>query len=298
MLRFFIFFALALAPVTSSCAAPAPLLEISVDTEQTLIGAIRDESALPIIVQAGRYDLTDVKIPHDTMLIGRGHVIFYSSAPTQKGILNPLPGANLHVENITFKGATSPDLNGAGIRHDGEDLTIINCRFNNNENGVLSTGTEDGRIKITGSSFIENGHGDGYSHGIYVVDAASLEINASEFIGTKIGHHVKSLAAQTKITGTVFDDAEGETSYALDASKGGDVVISGNRITQAASASNATIINYDLSRGGAAISLEISGNQIINHRANATLLRNATPMAAVIENNQIRNEGRGALKAP
>ncbi len=302
MTRFLIIFAIALAALTvahAPRASMATVYDVTIDNVQDLHNAVQqDSSTLPIQIKSGRYDITDLKIPNDTALIGQGEVVFYSSSPTQKGILNPLPGTNLYVENITFEGAASPDLNGAGIRHDGVDLTIVNCRFNNNENGVLATGAEDGHIKITGSSFRENGHGDGYSHGIYVVRGASLIIDASKFIGTKIGHHVKSLADKTAITGSLFDDANGETSYAVDTSKGGDVLISANRIIQAASASNATIINYDLTRGGDAIALVISGNQIINKRANARLLRNDTSLVAVIEKNQIRNEGRGALQQP
>ncbi len=251
-----------------------------------------------IYIAEGRYDLTDVKLPREVVLIGRGEVTFFSSKPVEKGILNPLPGAALRVENIRFEGAVSPDLNGAGIRHDGKDLIVYNCVFDGNENGILSTGSERGKILIAGSSFLNNGHGDGYSHGIYVVQAALLEISESRFTGTKIGHHVKSLAAITRITGSHFDDADGGASYTLDVSGGGDVTMADNVIIQTASSDNPAIINYDLSRGGDAVALRITGNHIINRHRHGVLLRNDTKLEPEIHDNEIVNEAGGRLALP
>lgn len=251
-----------------------------------------------IDIAEGRYDLTDLKLARDITLIGHGEVVFFSSAPVAKGLLNPSPGVSLRVENIVFRGATSPDQNGAGVRHDGDDLTIVNCAFEDNENGVLATGAESGHIRIRGSSFLHNGFGDGYSHGIYVVHAASLEISDSKFIGTKVGHHVKSLADRTRITGSTLDDGDGRTSYSVDASRGGDVVIDGNLIIQSADGDNSTIVNYDLSRGGEATALAITNNRILNRRSNGRLLRNATDLKATLSGNEIINESGGRLDVP
>ena len=251
-----------------------------------------------IFVATGRYDLTDIKIPNDVTLIGDSDVVFFSSRSTAKGILNPRSGVSLYVENIRFEGATSPDKNGAGIRHDGANLTIVNCVFENNENGVLATGEKTGRIRIRGTHFIGNGYGDGYSHGIYVVRASTLEISDSRFEGTKIGHHVKSLAKRTRVTGSTLDDGKGRTSYAVDVSKGGDVLIAENTIIQAVDADNSTIINYDLSRGGDASGLAIINNRIINRHRNGALLRNKTDLQPIVSGNEVINEGRGRLTQP
>jgi len=249
-----------------------------------------------IEIAAGRYVLTDLKIARDATLIGRGEVVFYSSRPTAKGILNTVSGASLRIENIRFLGATSPDQNGAGIRHDGVDLTVVNCAFEDNDNGILSTGAKNGRIRIEDSEFLRNGFGDGYSHGVYVVRAASLEIVNSRFLATKFGHHVKSLADRTRITGSILDDGEGRTSYSLDASRGGEVIIADNTIIQSANGDNSTIVNYDLSRGGDAAGLSIVNNRIINRRPDGRLLRNATNLRATIADNDIINESGGELE--
>ncbi|MEL7488029.1 MAG: hypothetical protein AAGJ87_12530, partial [Pseudomonadota bacterium] len=283
-----------LVVVTASPASAQPANEESA----ALIAQItRAKSGAIVDIPAGRYDLRDLKIRRDLTLRGdpSGDVEFYSSRSTAKGILNPLPGVSLTVENIAFRGAVSPDLNGAGIRHDGRDLTVRNCRFIDNENGILSTGDERGVVTITTSAFIDNGHGDGYSHGIYMVRGARLAIADSRFVGTRIGHHVKSLARETTITGSTLDDAEGGSSYAVDASRGGAVAISGNTIIQSASSENAAIFNYDLTRGGKAVSLSITDNRIINRRRRGVFLRNATSLSPQAANNTVINENGGTL---
>ena len=285
----FLFAALMIAPATWAAEA--------VSSTPALHRAVKKADAGDtVLIAAGAYDVTDLKIRQDLVLHGEGDVVFFSSEPVEKGILNPLPGVSLTVENLTFKGARSPDLNGAGIRNDGADLTIIDCVFDTNENGVLSTGDAHGRIVITGSTFLNSGHGDGYSHGIYVLRAALVHIADSKFIGTRIGHHVKSLGDRTIIENTLFDDRDGRPSYAVDASKGGDVSILSNKIIQAEDASNATIFNYDLTRGGEALGLKIVGNRIVNRRNNAKFLRNATSLTPVIYDNDIVNEARRALQ--
>ena len=284
---------LAFCLIFIACLSPAAA-EMRVDSAAALERAVKKaRKGETIVIAPGRYDLTDLKLPRDVTLKGETEVTFYTTRPTEKGILNPLWDASLRVENIRFEGARAPDLNGAGIRHDGLHLTVVNCAFVNNEDGILATGQASGVITITGSTFINNGYGDGYSHAIYVADGHKLDISASKFVGTRIGHHVKSLAAYTRIVTSSFDDADGKTSYAVDASRGGRVLIEGNSFIHAADGDNSTLINYDQSRGGNADSLEITGNRIVNYNPNGRLLRNDTGTAAVISGNDIQNQASG-----
>jgi hypothetical protein len=258
------------------------------------------KSGATVQIPAGVYDLTDLKLYKSVTLVGAadGRTVLRSASVAEKGILVPLSGTDLKVENITFEGARSWDRNGAGIRHEGRNLTIVNCRFVSNEDGVLATGDATGTITIRGSSFIDNGFGDGMSHGIYVLNAIKLDIDRSRFEGTRIGHHVKSLADETIVRNSVLDDGYGRGSYALDASKGGAVTFEGNTVIQAADAENHTIINYDLTRGGKALRLTIAGNKFINKLDGGTLLRNDTKLAPTFANNEIVNEGKRPLAAP
>ena len=293
-----VLFAIITLLVTASFSAPAEIKRVT--SAVGLIQAVeRAQTGAIIELAPGRYNITDLKIRTDLELRGAaaplGVSVLHSITPTEKGLLNPLPGVSLTVRNLTFENATSIDKNGAGIRHDGLHLNIVNCVFHNNENGVLATGDEDGIIEIDDSEFLNNGHGDGYSHGIYVVRARSLNIHLTQFIGTRIGHHVKSLANSTTIEKSLLDDADGKTSYALDASRGGDVTIMDSTIIQSVDSENATIINYDLSRGGDAAGLHILRNQIINYRPRGKLLRNAAKAPAEIRDNTVENRHRGSL---
>ncbi|MEL6359666.1 MAG: right-handed parallel beta-helix repeat-containing protein [Pseudomonadota bacterium] len=251
-----------------------------------------------IDVPAGTYDLKDVKLYRDVTLRGdpEGGTIFHSAEVTDKGVLIPLTGVSLTVENVHFKDVNSWDRNGAGIRHEGKDLTVINCLFDNNEDGILATGDTDGRITITDTTFKDSGFGDGQSHGIYVLNAAHVEITDSTFVGTRIGHHIKSLADTTIIRDSTLDDAAGRSSYAVDSSKGGNVTITGNTIIQSADADNYHIFNYDLTRGGDVGEVVITDNKIINRFDGGRFLRNDTRAKPVISGNEIVNEGKRPLK--
>jgi hypothetical protein len=294
MMRIFIFLLFAITACAPADSSASPAVNAH-DVKHAV--AIAGDGGI-VTIATGRYDIGEIKVRRNLTIIGTGEVILYSSTPVEKGLLNSMPGVFLRVENITFKGARSPDHNGAGIRHDGEHLTVIGSTFEDNENGILATGAATGRIAIFGSSFIDNGYGDGYSHGIYVSSGAVLEVFASKFSGTKIGHHIKSLAARTDIRLSILDDANGRSSYAIDVSKGGDVTIRDSTIIQAANGDNAAIINYDLSRGGEATGLAILNNHIINRHPNGVLLRNAAPITPELKGNTITNEGRGKLTAP
>ena len=255
-------------------------------------------SGAVIDIPAGNYDLTDFKITRSITLhnADEGKTVFRSAAVTDKGILIPEAGVNLTVENITFAGAKSWSRNGAGIRHEGRNLTVINCRFVENEDGILSTGADNGVITLRNSDFLDNGFGDGQSHSIYVSSGHKLDIEGGQFIGTRIGHHVKSLADITIVRGARLDDGIGRGSYAVDVSRGGDVTIENNTIIQAADGENYSIINYDLSRGGVAARLVVTGNMIVNRYDGGVFVRNDTKLKPVMFGNKIENDGGAPLR--
>jgi hypothetical protein len=251
------------------------------------------KSGAVIEVPAGDYDLTDQKIYRSMTIRGSadGKTILRSAATTEKGILVPLIGVDLVVENVTFAGAKSWDRNGAGIRHEGRNLTVVNCRFLGNEDGILSTGDKNGAITIERSLFRDSGFGDGQSHAIYVDGAALVDVRDSKFVSTRIGHHLKSLAQTTVVRNTTFDDGHGRGSYAIDASRGGALVVENSVFIQASDAENYSVINYDLTRGGSAEGLTLKGNKVVNRFRGGVFLRNDTKLAPVMAANEIENLG-------
>jgi len=160
--------------------------------------------------------------------------------------------ASLTVNNLQFQGAFTPlGYNGAGIRYEAGDLTVINSRFVNNQDGILATpltaGT--GTLTVQNSTFIGNGvasgTGAGFAHGIYANNLAAVTVTASTFEGTQVGHDIKSRAVSTTITNNYLDDGvTGTTSYAIDLPNGGNAVIAGNTIVQGPNTQNLIMIAY------------------------------------------------------
>lgn len=251
-----------------------------------------------IDVPAGYYDLKDWKLDKNITFRGNkdGGTIFHSAEVTEKGVLIPLTGVSLRVENITFKNIRAWSKNGAGVRHEGKDLIVVNCIFDTTEDGILATGATDSVITIRNSEFIDSGFGDGQSHGIYVVNASKLDIDGSRFIGTRIGHHIKSLADETRVTNTHMEDGAGRSSYAVDVSKGGIVTLEGNTIIQAANADNYSIINYDLTRGGEAKLLRVVDNKVVNHFNGGVFIRNDTRLSPEMAGNTFKNTAKNELR--
>ncbi len=244
-----------------------------------------------IRILPGTYSAVDVSIPHDLTI--EGGVIITADMQVAKGFLVPLGGTAVTVRNVTFEGARSPDLNGAGIRFEGSSLVVEDATFRDNENGILATGDEAGMVSVSRSLFENSGHGDGYSHGLYLSSGKSLTVRDSRFVGTKVGHHVKSLASMTGVIGNTFDDAGGETSYVVDATAGGRLIIMRNEILRRQSAGQQTLFNYDATRGGEPIEIVIEDNVIVTERPSTRLLRNPEGAELRMEGNTFTAKGRG-----
>ena len=152
-------------------------------------------------------------------------------------------GNNITVENIEFSEASVPDENGAGIRQEGYGLTVSNCYFHDNENGMLCDG---GNLTIEYCEFNRNGLGYGYTHNIYVVagDIFTFRFNYSHH--AKIGHNVKSRSDVNYIEyNRIMDEASGISSYAIDIPDGGLTYIIGNLIQQGPFTDNfSAILSY------------------------------------------------------
>lgn len=154
-------------------------------------------------------------------------------------------GNNIVVENIEFSGAKVPDGNGAGIRIEGANISIRNCFFHDNENGVLSGANMDSDIVIEASEFARNGGGTGQTHNIYIGAVKSFTLRHSYSHHARVGHNVKSRAARNFILyNRIMDETSGNSSYAIDLSSGGLSYIIGNEIQQSPFTENSKLLSY------------------------------------------------------
>jgi len=176
-------------------------------------------------------------------------------------------GDNITIRNLTLQRARVPDLNGAGIRAQGGKLTVVNLRFLDNQDGILTAQNPTSAIRVIGSEFVGNGRcggGKGCAHGIYAGSIASLDVENSRFFDTHAGHNIKSDAASTTVLNCDIEDgANGTSSYQIDVPNGGTVRIEGNKLEKGPLAQN----------WGTAISIGEGG---VTHPSNGLIVRNNT----------------------
>jgi len=186
----------------------------------------------------------------DNLLIkgagGRPHLIANGQYINGKGIWVH-KGNNITVENIEFSGATVPDKNGAGIRLDGNGLTVRQCYFHDNENGILTNNTYAGDILIEYSEFENNALDDGQSHLLYIGSVNKLTFQFNYSHHGNIGHNLKSRAAENYILyNRIMDEETGQSSRLIDLPNGGFSIVMGNLLMQGENAENINLLGYGL----------------------------------------------------
>lgn len=195
--------------------------------------ALRASDGDTIVIEAGRY--TDCSVWKANNLTikdaGDGDVVIDGPVCDGKGLF-VVQGNNVTVRGITFRGATSPDANGAGIREEGETLTVENSAFLDGQDGILAMTARSGTITIRSSRFEGNGFCTKDNvhcpHGIYI-GVALLRVEDSTFRGHHGGHHIKSRSKRTELTGnTIEDGPNGSSSYLVDIPDGGSLVMRNN----------------------------------------------------------------------
>jgi hypothetical protein len=166
---------------------------------------------------------------------------------------------NPFIENIVFDGAQVSDSNGgngAGIRFQATNITIVNCKFINCQNGILegNGSVTSSNTIIENSEFENNGYQlpndpthSGYEHHVYIsASTDTLMIKNCYF------HHprgqansIKTRAQRSYILYNLIDEATGYGSWELNIAQGGLNVILGNVIIQGPSGANHGIVGYD-----------------------------------------------------
>lgn len=194
-------------------------------------------------------------------------------------------GHNIVIENIEFSNAVVPDKNGAGIRIECSSMTLRNCYFHDNEDGVL--GGNDSELLFECCEFYNNGAGDGYSHNMYIGHAKSFTLRYCYSHGAKIGHNVKSRAAKNVIMyNRIMDESEGTASYTIDLPNGGLSYVVGNLIQKGPKAQNNVLFTY-AEEGGSNPEqrLYVVNNTFSNDHGGGAFVSIRGNAAAVVMNN-------------
>jgi len=200
------------------------------------------------------------------------------------------------IENIEFKNAAVPDSNGAGIRIDGGSLTVRNCYFHDNQDGILA-GASSGTMLVEFSEFFHNGAGDGFSHNIYVGNYARFIFRYNYSHGSVIGHLFKSRAAENNVYyNRLTDEATGTASYEIDIPNGGKSYIVGNLIEKGPNAQNSALVSYQeegASSGNPDHELFIINNTMVNDYGHGTFVSvdGSVTTPVIIKNNIFQGSG-------
>ncbi len=151
-----------------------------------------------------------------------------------------IDGRNVAIRNLTLTRARVADGNGAGIRAEGETLTVDHVRFLDNQDGILAADEPRGTLLVRNSDFERNGVcNPSCAHGMYINHWALLRVENSVFRQQHVGHHIKSRAFRTEIVGcTIEDGPEGTASYLIDIPNGGGVLVQNNRMEKGPKAEN------------------------------------------------------------
>jgi len=199
-----------------------------------------------------------------------------------------IKGRNAFIANIEFAEAVATNGNGAGIRAEGINLTIVNCYFHDNQEGLLSAlNTTTSRIDIENSEFARDGGNGGRSHEIYISNIAQLIVRGSYFHHGRVGHLIKSRAQRNLIAANrITDEAGGSASYEIDLPNGGLNIVIGNLIEQSALAQNSTLLENGLEGPINPIQqLYIVNNTFVNDLGRGDFIRIRAPTTAQVMNN-------------
>lgn len=248
------------------------------------IAAAHDNDVIAVLagsyVDASNYTHNNVIQAKNVTIEGVGGMVTYSMGSqglaNGKGLLVAENGLTL--KNFTLTGARDAppgvvtDGNLAGIRLDAGNLTVVNCAFVNNDDGILG-GVAGTTVVIDHSEFANNGSGDGFSHNVYIGPVNSFTLTNSYIHGAVVGQEVKSRAVTTVIENNVIADGPtGTASYDIDIPNGGNATVANNIIEKGPDASNYAMIHY----GGetqfqyASNSLTVTGNMLINDAVTKT----------------------------
>jgi hypothetical protein len=258
-----------------------------------------------VLIEQGEYSDCAVWNASNLVIEGKGDVVIRDRVCEDKAIFVTI-GANITVRNITFAHARSSNKNGAGIRAEGENLTVEGSRFRDNENGILSGPKPRSRIVIRNSVFTGNGKCDpDCAHGIYIGTIDALVVVGCVFLQQNEGHHIKSRALRTEIVGnTIKDGPVGTASFAVDVPDGGSLILRNNVIEKGPRAENhiAAVSIGEESQRNPTSELIIERNTFINDYDGPTIfVRNGTTVPARLIGNTLTGKvtalsGRGTVE--
>lgn len=202
-----------------------------------------------IEIRPGQYrGQTAVWTQNDLLIRGAGDrpVMLADGRSAEGKAIWVVRGGKVRIENIEFRGARVPSLNGAGIRFEKGSLQVRNCAFFDNEMGILTANQGDMSLEIIDSEFGEAPrHAGDLHHLLYVGAIDRFVLRGSRLSKGYLGHLVKSRARHSQILyNLLVDGPGGAASYELEFPNGGIATVIGNAIGQSPDTDNPVLVSY------------------------------------------------------
>jgi hypothetical protein len=175
---------------------------------------------------------------------GRARMVASGGSAEGKAIF-VVRGGRITIEGFDFEGTRVPSRNGAGIRFEAGQLTVRDCRFVENEMGLLTGNDPKAELTVETSEFAHNKRLDGHNHQLYAGGIRKLTVRGSYLHQGHIGHLLKSRAAVNHLFYNRFTDELGGTaSYEVEFPNGGVAVLVGNVVQQSSTSENGIMVSF------------------------------------------------------
>jgi hypothetical protein len=221
------------APALAQSGAPFTVSETgrTFTSLAEAVAAIGDGDGT-ILIAPGRYADCAVQTAGRVAFVARtpGTAVFDGGVCEGKATL-VLRGRGAHVEGLKFTHQRVDDGNGAGIRLEQANLTVVRTHFADAQSGILSGDDPNATITVDQSTFSGLGkHPDGHgAHAMYIGHYKAVKVTNSRFERGTGGHYLKSRSPRIEVTGSSFDDSHGrDTNYLIDLPNGATGRIANN----------------------------------------------------------------------
>ncbi|MCW3476174.1 hypothetical protein OL599_16465 [Rhodovastum sp. RN2-1] len=272
-------------------AARAATLEVGPQRafQQPSAALLKADDGDTIAIDPGDYfDCLRVRVNRLT-IVGSGPGVVLTDTACDGKALIVAAADDLVLRNLTLQRVRVPDGNGAGIRAEGRNLTVDHVRFINNQSGIITTDSPDSVIRITDSTFTDNGvcNGPRCAHALVFGAVARVRIEKSVITGTRGAHQIVTSARLTELQGDRIEDGEkGSASFQVLVPSGGSLVMEDCVVQKGPNAAN--------TRAAVMLDGEVTGklvfrrNRFINDTGTPMpFIRNWTNYAPVMDANVI-----------
>jgi hypothetical protein len=235
-----------------------------------------------VLIRPGEYYDCALWTRNHLVIAGVGQGIVITDSTCQGKALFVVTGRDTTIRDLTLARARVPDGNGAGIRLEGEGLTLERVRFVNDQVALLASGA--GAIRIS-DCHIEGGGtgGERPTFAVLIGAASLLRIEGSSFKGVA-GGQISTSAAETELARNQIETGTGESPGPGVLSVGGHLVMEDNLLSIGPNEPHLTAAVVVMGREAP----ELLRNRLLNTTDRpAVLLLNWTGTEPVLQGNQV-----------